>query len=176
MAISLLQITSNTALSKTYQIINDTNAIIQETLNKILSIVDIGTGKFNNSAFATDNNIETQNVISKGNVGVQVNLGHVTVATGSLKLTGTSSRIEIGTTLKVERITKNTSLGTLDIIDLTGLSGAVTGDGTVAGVVLPRMNNGAIIDIVSPNEGLLVWDTTNKKLKIYNGTAWEDLN
>lgn len=175
MAITLETLTPKTTISQLQLIYNNNNSILKETINKLISIIDVGTGKINNSSFGTDNNIETQNIKLNGSIGVEVNLGNVVISTGNLRLLGTSSRIEIGTTVKLERVVKNLTIGTIDILDLTGLNGGV-GDGTISGIVVPRMNNGTIIDIQSPNEGLLVFDTTNKKLKLYDGTTWVDLN
>jgi hypothetical protein len=176
MAIEFQVITPKTSISSLHLILNDNFKIAKESTNKLLQIIDIGTGKFDNSSFGTDNNVETQNIKSKGPIGVEVNLGNVTISTGNLKLLGSSSRIEIGTTVKLERIVKNLTIGTTDVLDLSGTSGAVSGDGTISAIVLPRMNASNILDIQSPIEGLLAWDTTNKKVKVYNGTTWEDLN
>lgn len=175
MAITFNYVSNNTTVQALGSLLNGNYDIIKDTMNKLLNVIDISTGNINNSTFASGNSTTTANLTSTGLIGVTINLGNLTVSTGNVKLTGTSSRLEIGTTIKLERISKNLTVGTTDVLDLSGTSGALTGDGTISGIVLPRMNVGTILDITNPIEGLLVWDTTNKVVKVYDGTSWVNL-
>jgi hypothetical protein len=43
---------------------------------------------------------------------------------------------------------------------------------TNAGFLPPRMTNAQMVAIASPGAGLMVYDTTNNKLNVYDGTNW----
>ena len=44
------------------------------------------------------------------------------------------------------------------------------------GFVITRMTTAQITAIVSPQEGMMVYDTVAKCLKLYDGTAWSCFN
>ena len=46
---------------------------------------------------------------------------------------------------------------------------------TTQGVLFPRMTTTQKAAIVTPAEGLMVWDTTLHVLSVYNGTAWQSV-
>jgi hypothetical protein len=46
---------------------------------------------------------------------------------------------------------------------------------TTQGLLPPRLNGLQIINITSPAEGLMVYNTTDKKLNVFNGVNWEDM-
>ena len=46
---------------------------------------------------------------------------------------------------------------------------------TTQGFLPPRMTNAQMIAIATPASGLMVYDTTNNKMCVYDGTAWQNL-
>jgi hypothetical protein len=44
------------------------------------------------------------------------------------------------------------------------------------GFLPPRMTNAQMVAIPSPAAGLVVYDTTNNKLTVYNGSSWVPLH
>lgn len=176
MAISLIKISPKLSIQNLATVLTDNFNIIEESVNDVISIVNIGTGKFDNSGYGTDNNIKTGNIEAIGTNGVSITLGNLSLAIGRVIMSGASSRIEIGANVKFERITLNLSSGTIDTIDLSGTSGALSGTGPVGPVHMPRLDNATILDIQTPIPGQVVWDDTNSKLKLYDGISWVDLN
>lgn len=176
MAITLIKISPKLSIQNLATVLTDNFNIIEESINDVISIVNIGTGKFDNSGYGTDNNIKTGNIEAIGTNGISITLGNLSLAVGRIIMSGSASRIEIGTNVKFERITLNLSVGTIDTIDLSGTSGALTGTGPVGPIHLPRLDNATILDIQTPIPGMLVWDDTNSKFKGYDGTSWIDLN
>lgn len=51
-------------------------------------------------------------------------------------------------------------------------SALVTLNSTTQGFLPPRMTNAQMVAIATPAAGLVVYDTTNNKLNVYDGTAW----
>ena len=54
-------------------------------------------------------------------------------------------------------------------------SAALEIESTTQGLLPPRLNGLQIINITSPAEGLMVYNTTDKKLNVFNGVNWEDM-
>lgn len=46
---------------------------------------------------------------------------------------------------------------------------------TTRGFLPPRMTNAQMVAIATPASGLMVYDTTNNKMCVYDGTAWQNL-
>lgn len=176
MTIELVTITPKLSIANLATVLEDNFNIIKESINDLGDIINIGTGKFDNSAYGTDNNLKTGNIESIGSTGITATLGNLNLSVGKVVMSGTGSRIEIGSAVKFERITKNLSVGTIDTIDLSGTSGTLTGVGSVGPLSLPRLSTATIVDITTPTDGSMVWDDTLKKLKLYDGTSWVDLN
>src|SRR5258707_919368 len=69
-----------------------------------------------------------------------------------------------------------TSKGTLALGTSTPNASAIfQADSTTRGVLDPRLTSTQRNAVASPLEGLRVWNSTTKKISIYNGTAWEDV-
>jgi hypothetical protein len=47
---------------------------------------------------------------------------------------------------------------------------------TTKGFLPPRMTNAQMVAIATPAAGLVVYDTTNNKLNVYDGTNWVTLH
>jgi hypothetical protein len=65
----------------------------------------------------------------------------------------------------------NVGIGTTT--DVT--SSLLTIDSTTKGFLQPRMTNGQALAITTPATGLQVYDTTNNKNLLYNGTLWQNV-
>jgi hypothetical protein len=57
----------------------------------------------------------------------------------------------------------NNAANASSILDLTS---------TTKGFLPPRMTNAQMVAIATPAAGLVVYDTTNNKLNVYDGTNW----
>jgi len=51
-------------------------------------------------------------------------------------------------------------------------SAILQADSTTKGMLPPRMTNAQMVAIGTPASGLMVYDTTNNKLNVYDGTNW----
>lgn len=139
--------------------INDNFASIQSALDDVLQIVNISTGKINNSGYGSDNDLETEDLIINGSTGGGINVvsGNISMAAGDLKIIGGNFRIELGNNIKIQKYSKNLSVGTIDVLSLSGV-GVTGGSGPVGYVSLPRLNTATINDIQQPELGALVFD------------------
>jgi hypothetical protein len=54
-------------------------------------------------------------------------------------------------------------------------SAIVNVSSTTKGFLPPRMSNAEMLAIGTPAEGLMVYDTTNRKLCCYDGATWQPL-
>jgi hypothetical protein len=54
-------------------------------------------------------------------------------------------------------------------------SSVLQADSTTQGFLPPRMTNAQMLAIATPSEGLVVYDTTNRKLCCYDGGTWQNL-
>lgn len=71
---------------------------------------------------------------------------------------------------------KNYIAGNLLIGTTTDVaSSKLTVESTTQGFLPPRMSNAQMLAIATPAEGLMVYDTTNRKLCCYDGTTWQNL-
>jgi hypothetical protein len=61
----------------------------------------------------------------------------------------------------------NSTLNASAVLDLTS---------TTKGFLPPRMTNAQMVAIATPAAGLVVYDTTNNKLNVYDGTNWVTLH
>lgn len=84
MAITTTDIKGTDSISASRITINDNISTIVEALNDVLSIVDIGTGKIDNSTYASLNNIKTTAIEITGSSGVTVNTGSINVSAGNV--------------------------------------------------------------------------------------------
>lgn len=55
-------------------------------------------------------------------------------------------------------------------------SAILQADSTIKGFLPPRMTNAQMVAIATPAAGLVVYDTTNNKLNVYDGTNWVTLH
>jgi hypothetical protein len=60
-------------------------------------------------------------------------------------------------------------------IEVPNTSAKVQIDSTTQGFLPPRMTNAQMVAIATPAAGLQVFDTTNNKMCVYDGTAWQNL-
>jgi hypothetical protein len=167
MAISITTLNGTDSVSSSRITINDNFTTVLSALNKVLNIIDISTGKINNSTFGSNNDIETEDLTVKGsaNGGITVQTGNITLL-GASNITLTNGKITIGTA-PIERITKSFSVGTATIptLNISGIA-ATGGFGTVGYFTLPRLATTTIETIATPHLGSLVYDATTNKLKV----------
>jgi hypothetical protein len=81
----------------------------------------------------------------------------------SLQIENSSSTVLSGFDVNGGLFVGSTSLNASAIIEATS---------TTKGFLPPRMTNAQMVAIATPAAGLVVYDTTNNKLNVYDGTNW----
>lgn len=164
MAISTTIINGTDSVAASRITLNDNFNTVVDALNSVLSIIDIATGKINNYAYGSNNDIETEDLtVRGGSFGINVISGNVAVGSGNIIIGGTSGNgiLQIGAgsnSIKLEKITKNSQSvpsTNFPTINLSG-SAATGGTGTPFYVSIPRMDLVSIKDISQPAIGSLV--------------------
>ena len=158
MSISITSLNGTDALSSSRITINDNFSTITDALNSVLAIIDISTGKINNSAYGSDNDIETEDLIVRGSTG-----GGITVITGSVNvnngnvISGGYVELGSGSNVRFEKIARNFASvsGTIPVINFSGTAGT-GGTGPVGGMILPRLELATVKDIQFPQIGAVV--------------------
>jgi hypothetical protein len=84
----------------------------------------------------------------------------INAASGSLE---TGGMYLVSNSLGIGTATPNAS----SLLDITS---------TTKGFLPPRMTNAQMVAIVTPATGLMVYDTTNNKVNVYDGSAWTALH
>jgi len=85
----------------------------------------------------------------------------------SLQIENSSSTVLSGFDVNGGLFVGSTSLNASAIIEATS---------TTKGFLPPRMTNAQMVAIATPAAGLVVYDTTNNKLNVYDGTNWVTLH
>ena len=170
MAISLTSLQGTDSVASSRITINDNFTTVLSALNNVLSIIDISTGKINNSVYGTNNDIETEDLIVRGTSvgGISVLTGGITVSTGNIAVTLGKISLGAGTNAApIEKISKtfHSGAGTIPVINFSGTS-ATGGTGTVGYLIPPKATTAAIENISTPHLGSIVYDTTTNRLKV----------
>jgi hypothetical protein len=182
MAITLTTLNGTDSIAASRITINDNFATIGDALNEVLSIIDIATGKIDNYNFGGSNpSIETGDVIihgTAGSGGINVLSGNIIAQNGNIVIGGVSGSgyLEMGLNsgVKIQRFTKNLSVGNIPIMDFSGSVGALgtTGStGTIGYLTLPRQPLSTIEAIQNPQLGAVVFDSTNMEVLVCTGTT-----
>lgn len=182
MAITLTTLNGTDSIAASRITINDNFATIGDALNEVLSIIDIATGKIDNYNFGGSNpSIETGDVIIHGTVGtggINVLSGNIIAQNGNVVVGGSSGSgyLELGLNsgVKIQKFTKNLTVGTLAALDISGAAGAIgtTGStGTVGYLTLPRQPLSTIQSIKNPQLGAIVFNTTSMSVLVCTGTT-----
>ena len=82
MAITTTDIKGTDSISASRITINDNVATMTAALNNVLSIVDIGTGRIDNTTYASLNDVKTKSITVTGSSGIDVQSGKVVVPAG----------------------------------------------------------------------------------------------
>lgn len=181
MAISLTILNGTDSIAASRITINDNFSTISDSLNEILSIIDIATGRIDNWNFGSNPLIETGSIIVRGTTaagGINILSGGLITQNGNVVIGGTTGNgyLELGfnSGVKIEKFTKPLTTGNIPAIDFSG-SGGVTGitgsTGVIGYLTIPRQPTTIITTIQSPQLGALVFDTTDMKLKVCTGTS-----
>jgi hypothetical protein len=59
---------------------------------------------------------------------------------------------------------------------ISSVSAALAVESTTQGFLLPRMTDTQRNAISSPVAGLMIWNTTDGKPSVYDGTTWQNLS
>jgi hypothetical protein len=153
MAITTTDLKGTDSISASRITINDNVATISEALNDILSIVDIGTGRIDNSSYSSLNNIKTTSIEVTGNSGISVNTGPLNILAGNIVISiGSLTFANVG----INEATQDT----FPVLNVTGASalqlpvGATWTATGATGMILYVPGSGA---------------------KVFNGVTWDSL-
>jgi len=180
MAITTTTLNGTDSVSASRITLNDNFNTIKEALNDVLSIIDIATGKINNSTYGSNNDMETEDLTVKGGStsGSSINVisGNVTVGAGNIVISGTTNYLQVGAgadSISFQKLTKvyavSASIPTINFSG-SGLTGP-TASGPVGYMTVPRMTTAHINSIISPLEGSIVYDISTKQFKGCTGSS-----
>lgn len=114
-------------------------------------------------------------VLDNGNIGIResapaarlhIATGGATTASLGLKVRNSADSVDILSTFGTTQVIINSTSASL------AASAQLQIDSTTRGFLPPRMTNASMLAIVTPAAGLIVYDTTNNKLNVYDGTSW----
>jgi len=154
MAINTKNVLGTDSVSSSRITINDNVNTLKEALNDVLSIIDTSTGAINNSVYGSTNTIKTKG-ITVTTSGITIQAGDITSTLGDIVLD--SGKI------KLKNIELTQSIDGSSTIFSIGASG----------MGLPTAS--ATGDFASISAPTLFFDTTDEKLKFFNGTTWETI-
>jgi hypothetical protein len=150
------------SLSASRITINDNFKVIEDSLNAVLQVFDVSTGKINNYGYGTDNDIETEDIIVRGSTagGVNVLSGSVIVNNGNVLVSG-YLEFGPGSGVRLEKVNKNFNIapGNIPTINASG-TGGTGGVGSIAYFAIPRLSTSQIEDIQNPAVGAIVCDVS----------------
>lgn len=162
MPINLTNINGTDSIAGSRITINDNFAVLQDTINQIVSVFDVATGKINNYGYGSNNDVETEDLIVRGSTGggISVLSGNVSLSNGNILVAG-YLEFGSGSNVKLEKIVKNfqVSPGNIPTFNMSG-TGATGGTGPVGYVGIPRLSTAVINDIKFPQVGALVYDVS----------------
>ena len=164
MAVTTTAIAGTDSLSGSRITINDNFKTLEDALNSILSAFDIVSGRFDNSAYGSANDMLTNGLTINGTGltdALLINSGDLNMVTGNIKLAGTSN-LTIGTLLELNGTDVPRTLGgnypTWDLRDPGPIQD------TVGGMILPKLS-GAGFTAIGPTtsipDGMLVFTDEN---------------
>ena len=147
MAVTTTAIAGTDSLSGSRITINDNFKTLEDALNSVLSAFDIVSGRFDNSAYGSANDILTNGLTINGTSltdALLINSGDLNMVTGNVKLSATSHLL-IGSLLQLdEQLIPRISSGDFPFWDLRSPSESID---EVGGVVLPRLDGPAFADV-----------------------------
>ena len=160
MAISTTTLNGTDSIAASRITINDNFNTIKSALNDLLSIIDIATGKINNSTYGSNNDIETEDLIVKGSLGggISVISGGITVSSGPIVINSSYLQIGSGTnSVYLTRDSRTLPSGSIPVLNLSGAAAGATGAGNIGYVALPRLDTATIKSIEQPTVGSMVY-------------------
>tara|TARA_Y100000389_G_scaffold68599_1_gene65064 strand:- start:2182 stop:2706 length:525 start_codon:yes stop_codon:yes gene_type:complete len=170
MAITITTLQGTNSLSADRITINDNFKINTDAINNILGVVDTTIGLIDNTGLGGSNQtIKTEGIVLTTS-GVDVQGGNVSISSGSFKATTNGSFLQLGadnskiidTIITVGAVNKH-------FIGATGFDGIQISEMTTAEITAIT----SLLTTTSPK--ILTFDSTLKKLKFWNGTAFETI-
>lgn len=172
MAITITTLQGTSSLSADRITLNDNFKINTDAINNILGVVDTTTGTIDNTGVGTNNVIKTEGLTTSGtaNNGIEVQTGNINITSGSFRATTNGSFLELGadgskiidTVVTVSSVNKH-------ILGTTGFVGTQISEMTTAEITAIT----SLLTTTSPK--ILTFDSTLKRLKFWNGTAFETI-
>jgi hypothetical protein len=165
MAIQITTLKGTSSISADRITLNDNFKIITDTINQLLGIVNVVTGKIDNSTVGTNGTITT-NGITVNISGLEIVGGDINLGNGNLIIAKSGSYIKLG---QDNSQIKDTLIGSSHILEFPNF----------AGISLPRLTTSNITNITGglsetgPN--IMVFNTDTNKPQIWNGFLFVDL-
>ena len=172
MAITITTLQGTSSLSADRITLNDNFKINTDAINNILGVVDTSTGLIDNTGVSTNNVIKTEGLTTSGsnNNGIEVQTGNVNITLGSFKATTNGSYLQLGA---------DGSKIIDTVIAVSGTNKHFIGGTGFDGIQISEMTTAEITAITTPltttSPKILTYDSTLKKLKFWNGTAFETI-
>ena len=175
MAVTTTTIAGTDSLSGSRITINDNFKTLEDALNSVLSAFDIVSGRFDNSAYGSANDILTNGMVINGTGltnALNINFGNLNLQAGNITLP-LANWITIGNDLKLNNTNVATLTGNYPTWDLRDTS--LTSD-TVAGIILPNLTAGGFgaIDTASIPIGTLAFTEDNAASGFPLRLWWDD--
>lgn len=164
--INLIKIKGTDPNSNVRLVLNSNLEILQTTINKIDSILNLSSGNFDNTAVNQNivGEIKTGKLTTTGTIGVVLMAGNLNLKTGKIILESTTSEIDFNQGVKLTKKSYNTSTTSLFAIVANSM------------IKFKGFTSLELLDIVNPEEGLVAFNLSTKKLVLYDGTGWSNLN
>ena len=147
MAVTTTAIAGTDSLSGSRITINDNFKTLEDALNSILSAFDIVSGRFDNSAYGSANDMITNGLTINGlglTDALLINNADLNLVNGNIKLDANAS-ITFGSLLQLNEFQLgNTSGGYFPTWDLRSPGGLIN---EVGGVVLPRVDTANFFNV-----------------------------
>jgi hypothetical protein len=163
--IKLIRLKGNEPSSNVRIALNSNLELIEVSLNKIDSILNLSSGTFDNTNVNSNviGEVKTQKVTVTTN-GITLNAGNVDIKTGKLVIESDTAEIDLNQGVKLVKYfyaNGNTPIYSVNLSSMFKIKG---------------YSSAELIDIEDPDGGVLAFNSTTKKLVLYDGTGWSNLN
>jgi hypothetical protein len=164
--INLIKIKGTEPASSVRLVLNSNLEILQASINKIDSILNLSSGNFDNSLINQNivGEIKTGKITTTGTIGVVLINGNVNLKTGKIILESTTAEIDFNQGVKLIKKSYDTSTTPLYALNMYSM------------LKFKGFTSLELLDIVNPEEGLVAFNSSTKKLVLYDGTGWSNLN
>lgn len=165
--IEVTQLKGTNSIASDRITLNDNFNILQDGINNLLGVINIQTGKIDNSQIGSDNTTVTRG-LTVTELGIDLPSGNILAQNGNISLSTDASSISFGQEsllLKHDQVTNTLNAsGKTNLLNISDFGM----------LKLPKMtqNERNAIDPADLVGGEISFDEDNSTVLIYNGTAW----